>query len=36
MKRVLGEQHLAEHLTQGKSWSEIDEFIRGVGGHMKV
>ena len=25
MKRVTGEQHLADHLTKGKSWCEIDD-----------
>ena len=24
MRRVIGEQHLADHLTKGKSWREID------------
>ena len=32
MKRVPGEQHVADHLKNGKSWCEIDEGIRGVGG----
>ena len=27
---VAGEPILADHLTNAKSWLEIDEFIRGV------
>ena len=32
MRRVPREQHLADHLTKGKSLRKIDDFIRGVGG----
>ena len=32
----IGKHHLVDHLTKGKSWREIDDFIRGVGGRMKV
>ena len=30
MKRVPGEQALADHLTKGTSWCEVDELIRRV------
>ena len=30
VRRILGEQNLADHLTKGKSWREIDQSIRGV------
>ena len=36
MKRLPGEQHLADHLTKGKSSFEIDESIRGVGWQITV
>ena len=36
IKWVPGEQHLADHLKKVKSWCEIDELIRGVGGQMTV
>ena len=36
MRRVAEEQHLADHWTKGKSWREVDDFIRGVGGRMQV
>ena len=36
MRRVPREQNLADHLTNGKSWREIDDLIRGVGARMKV
>ena len=36
MRRVPGEHHLADHLTKGKSWREIDDSIREVGGRMRV
>ena len=36
MNWVPGEQHLADHLTKGKSRCEIDELIRGVGGQMTL
>ena len=35
-RRVPGEVHLADHFTNGKSWREIDDLIRGVGGRMQV
>ena len=36
MRRVPGEQNLADHLTKEKPWYEIDALIRGVGGFMKM
>ena len=36
MKRIPGEQNLADHLTKGKAWHQIEMLIRGVGGIMKV
>ena len=31
-----GEQNLADHLTKGKAWHQIETLIRGVGGIMKM
>ena len=36
MKCASAEQHLADHLTKGKTWCESDELIRGVGGRVTV
>ena len=36
MRRVLGGLNLADHVTKGKTWREIDELMRGVGGRLKV
>ena len=36
MRRIPGEQNLADHLTKGKAWHQIEMLIRGVGGIMKV
>ena len=36
MRRIPGEQHLADHLTKGKAWHQIEMLIRGVAGIMKV
>ena len=36
MKPTPREQNVADHLTKGKSWCEMDEFIRRVGGQMTV
>ena len=36
MRRILGEQNLADHLTKGKAWHQIEMLTRGVGGIMKV
>ena len=36
MKRVRGERNLADHLTKGKSWHEINKMIRGVGDACKT
>ena len=36
MRRIRGEQNLADHLTMGKPWHEIEALIRGVGGIMKM
>ena len=36
MRRVPGETHLADHLTKGKTWRELDASVRCVGGRMKV
>ena len=36
MRRIPGEQNLADHLTKGKAWYQIETLIRGVGGFMKV
>ena len=36
MRLVPGEQHLADHLTKGKSWRKFDDSIRRAGGRMKV
>ena len=36
VRRVPREQNLADHLTNGKSWRETDDLIRGVGARMKV
>ena len=36
MRRIPGEQNLADHLTKGKAWHQIEMLIRGVGGIMKM
>ena len=36
MRRILGKQNLADHLTKGKAWHQIEMLTRGVGGIMKV
>ena len=36
MRRVPGEQNLADHLTKVKPWHEIDALIRGVRGFLKM
>ena len=36
MRRIPGEQNLADHLTKGKAWHQIETLIRGVGGIMKM
>ena len=36
MRRILGEQNLADHLTKGKAWPQIEILIRGVAGIMKM
>ena len=36
VRRVPGEQNLADHLTKGKSWREIHDSMRVVGGRMQV
>ena len=36
MRRVPGELNFADLLTKGKTWREIDELVRGVGGRMNV
>ena len=36
MRRIQGEQNLADHLTKGKPRHEIEALIRGVGGLMKM
>ena len=36
MRRIPGEQNLADHLTKGKAWYQIETLIRGVGGIMKM
>ena len=36
MRRKIGEQNLADHLTNGKAWHQVEMLIRGVGGIMKV
>ena len=36
MRRILGEQNLADHLTKSKAWHQIETLIRGVGGIMKI
>ena len=36
MRRIPGEQNLADHLMTGKAWHQIEMLIRGVGGIMKV
>ena len=35
MRRIPGEQNLADHLTKGEAWHQIEMLIRGVGGIMK-
>ena len=36
MRRIPGERNLADHLTKGKAWHQIEMLIRGVGGIMKM
>ena len=36
MRRIPGEQNLADHLTKEKAWHQIEMLIRGVGEIMKV
>ena len=36
MRRIPGEQNLADHLTKGKAGHQIETLIRGVGGIMKT
>ena len=36
MRRIPGEQNLADQLTKGKAWYLIETLIRGVGGIMKM
>ena len=36
MRRIPGEQTLADHLTKGKAWYQIETLIRGVRGIMKM
>ena len=36
MRRIPGEQNLADHLTKGKEEYQIEMLIRGVGGIMKM
>ena len=36
MRRIPGEQNLADHLTKGKAWYQIETLIRGVGRVMKM
>ena len=36
IRRILGEQNLADHLTKGKAWHQIETLIRGVGGIIKM
>ena len=36
MRRIPGEHNLADHLTKGKAWHQIETLIRGVGGIMKM
>ena len=36
MRRIPGEQNLADYLTKGKAWYQMETLIRGVGGIMKV
>ena len=36
MRRIPGEQNLADHLTKEKAWHQIEKLIRGVGGIMKM
>ena len=35
-RRIAGEQNLADHLTKGKAWHQIETLTPGVGGIMKV
>ena len=36
MRRIPGEQNLANHLTKGKAWYRIETLIRGFGGIIKM
>ena len=36
MRRIPGEQNLADHLAKEKAWHQIEMLIRGVGGIMKM
>ena len=36
MRRIAGEQNLADHLTKEKAWHQIETLTPGVGGIMKV
>ena len=36
IRRAPGEQHLADQLTEGTSWREIDNLIRQVRGRMQL
>ena len=36
MRRIRGEQNLADHLTKEKAWHQVEMVIRGVGGIMKM
>ena len=36
MRRIPGEQNLADHVTKEKAWHQIEMLIRGVGEIMKV
>ena len=36
MRRIPGEQNLADHLPKGKAWHQIETLIRGVGGIIKM
>ena len=36
LRRVPRDLNLADHLTKCKTWREMEELVRGVGGRMKV
>ena len=36
MRRMPGGQNLADYLTKGKAWHQIETLMRGVGGIMKM